>query len=252
MRDLLLGDIVGGTLLDLSQYGDITSVFSASGINIDATQLRAALNEGVMDTTDQNIATIANAIRSRALYETQILDPAVDDFLNGQISADKVVGPKDRPTGIVRDVLRELGDQSPSNVNPSKFKRLDMDYLTEQFSKPSVKKAAIGAGLLIAGSFLYQNKKDRTAEDAAGPPLLPGGSAYEEGYPTPNISMPQVAGGGYSSGMSYKVSLYGSREEVERFQQAASGVTNGSVNSTMYNRIPSVTSDPYQQLASSF
>lgn len=252
MRDLLLGDIVGGTLLDLSQYGDVTNVFSASGINIDATQLRAALNEGVMDTTDQNIATIANAIRSRALYETQILDPAVDDFLNGQISADKVVGPKDGPTGIVRDVLRELGDQSPSNVNPSKFKRLDMDYLTEQFSKPSVQKAAIGAGLLIAGSFLYQNKKDRTAEDAAGPPLLPGGSAYEEGYPSPNVSMPQVAGGGYSSGMSYKVSLYGSREEVERFQQAASGVTNGSVNSTMYNRIPSVTSDPYQQLASSF
>jgi len=253
MRDLLLGDIVGSTLLDLSQYGDITNVFSASGINIDATQLRAALNEGVVrGTTDENIATIANAIRSRALYEKEILDPAVDDFLNGQISADKVVGPKDGPTGIVRDVLREMGDQSPSNVNPSKFKRLDMDYLTEQFSKPSVKKAAIGAGLLIAGSFLYQNKKDRTAEDAAGPPLLPGGSAYEEGYPTPNVSMPQVAGGGYSSGMSYKVSLYGSREEVERFQQAASGVTNGSVNSTMYNRIPSVTSDPYQQLASSF
>lgn len=250
MRDVLLRDISGGGILDLSQYGDVSGMFADLGV--DMQQLGQAVGKGVEDTTDENIKIISNAIRARALYERDILDPAVDDFLNGQISADKVVGKKDRPKGIVGDVLRELDEQSPSNVNPSKFKRLDMDYLTEQFSKSSVQKTAIAAGLLIAGSFLYQNKKDKTTEDAAGPPLLPGGSAYEQGYPSPNVSVPQIGGGGYSSGMSYKVSLYGSRQDVERFQQAASGLTNGSINSTMYNRIPSVTSDPYQQLASSF
>lgn len=250
MRDLLLNDIAEGGILDLSQYGDVSGMFAKEGIDIQ--QLSEAVGKGVQDTTDDDVKAIANAIRARALYERDILDPAVDDFLNGQISADRVVGSKDKPKGIVGDVLRQLDDQSPSNVNPSKFKYLDMDYLKEQFSKPSVQKTAIAAGLLIAGSFLYQNKKDKTTEDAAGPPLLPGGSAYEQGYPTPNVSVPQIGGGGPASGMSYKVSLYGSRQDVERFQQAASGLTNGPINSTMYNRIPSVTSDPYQQLASSF
>jgi len=253
-RELLLTDIIEGNTkqraLDLSQYGDVSGMFADLGI--DMQQLSQAVGKGVEDTTDETIKTISNAIRSRALYERDILDPAIDDFLNGQISADKVVGRKDKPKGIVGNVLRDLEDQSPSNVNPSKFKRLDMDYLTEQFSKPSVQKTAIAAGLLIAGSFLYQNKKDKTTEDAAGPPLLPGGSAYEQGYPTSNVSVPQIGGQASASGMSYKVSLYGSRQDVERFQQAASGLTNGPINSTMYNRIPSVTSDPYQQLASSF
>jgi hypothetical protein len=202
---------------------------------------------------DDNILTIANAIRSRAFYEQQIMDPAIDDFLNGMITSDKVAKPGSRASGVVGEVLRNVADSSAAtSVRPTKFTPVTMDYLREQFSRPGVVKSAIGAGLLIAGSFLYQNKKDKTIEDAAGPPLLPGGSAYENDYPTANVSIPGMPSTGYSSGMNYKVSLYGSRQEVERFQQAASGLTNGAINSTMYNRIPDVSSDPYQQLASSF
>lgn len=249
MRDVLISDIVSGNVSGLDQYGDISGIFDG----FDIQQLRAAVADASQGQFDDNILTIANAIRSRAFYEQQIMDPAIDDFLNGMITSDKVAKPGSRASGVVGEVLRNVADSSAAtSVRPTKFTPVTMDYLREQFSRPGVVKSAIGAGLLIAGSFLYQNKKDKTIEDAAGPPLLPGGSAYENDYPTANVSIPGMPSTGYSSGMNYKVSLYGSRQEVERFQQAASGLTNGAINSTMYNRIPDVSSDPYQQLASSF
>jgi len=249
MRDVLISDIVSGNVSGLDQYGDISGIFDG----FDIQQLRAAVADASRGQFDDNILTIANAIRSRAFYEQQIMDPAIDDFLNGMITSDKVAKPGSRASGVVGEVLRNVADSSAAtSVRPTKFTPVTMDYIREQFSRPGVVKSAIGAGLLIAGSFLYQNKKDKTIEDAAGPPLLPGGSAYENDYPTANVSIPGMPSTGYSSGMNYKVSLYGSRQEVERFQQAASGLTNGAINSTMYNRIPDVSSDPYQQLASSF
>lgn len=249
MRDVLISDIVSGKVASLDEYGDIGGIFDG----FDTQQLRQAVADASQGQFDDNILTIANAIRSRAFYEQQIMDPTIDDFLNGMIASDQVAKPGSSSSGVVGDVLRNIADFSESrSVSPSKFTPLTMDYLKEQFSKPGVVRAAVGAGLLIAGSFFYQNKKDKTIEDAAGPPLLPGGSAYENDYPTANIAMPGVSPMGYSSGMNYKVSLYGSRQQVETFRQAASGLTNGAINSTMYNRIPDVSSDPYQQLASSF
>lgn len=44
---------------------------------------------------------------------------------------------------------------------------------------PGVKTAAVVGLATVVGSFLYQHHKDHTEESMQGPPLLPGGSAYE-------------------------------------------------------------------------
>jgi hypothetical protein len=93
--------------------------------------------------------------------------------------------------------------------------------------------------------------KERTQESIEGPPLLPGGSAYED-YPQRAAQIPNIGNVSYNPGVSYKVNLYGNRRDVSNFQQMAMGLGNFDMDTTMYSRIPEVGADPYQQLASSF
>jgi hypothetical protein len=58
-------------------------------------------------------------------------------------------------------------------------------------NKPFVKPVAIGAAALAIFGFIYRRKrKDRTKEEMEGPPLLPGGSAYESAYPGNTLNVP--------------------------------------------------------------
>lgn len=108
------------------------------------------------------------------------------------------------------------------------------------------------AGALIIGSFAYQGFKDHTPEKMQGPPMLPGGSAYEGQYPSRASQIPQIGTVSYNPGVSYKVNLYGNRNEVRQFQDMAMGLGNFDMDTTMYSGIPQVGTDPYQQLASSY
>lgn len=85
-----------------------------------------------------------------------------------------------------------------------------------------------------------------------GPPLLPGGSAYESGYPNRVPQIGTFSGPGYDSGVSYKVNLYGDQDTVRRFNAAAGGLVNGNMSTTMYNRIPDVAHDPYKEMAANY
>ncbi len=108
------------------------------------------------------------------------------------------------------------------------------------------------AGALIVGSFAYQHFKDHTPEKVQGPPMLPGGSAYESQYPNRVSEIPQIGTVNYNPGVSYKVNLYGNRNQVQQFQDMAMGLGNFDMDTTMYSGIPQVGTDPYQQLASSY
>jgi hypothetical protein len=108
------------------------------------------------------------------------------------------------------------------------------------------------AGALIVGSFAYQHFKDHTPEKVQGPPMLPGGSAYEGQYPNRVSEIPQIGTTSYNPGVSYKVNLYGNRRQVSQFQDMAMGLGNFDMDTTMYSGIPQVGTDPYQQLASSY
>jgi len=107
-------------------------------------------------------------------------------------------------------------------------------------------------GALIVGSFAYQGFKDHTPEKMQGPPMLPGGSAYESQYPSRASEIPQIGTVSYNPGVSYKVNLYGNRNQVSQFQEMAMGLGNFDMDTTMYSGIPQVGMDPYQQLASSY
>jgi len=107
-------------------------------------------------------------------------------------------------------------------------------------------------GALIVGSFAYQGFKDHTPEKMQGPPMLPGGSAYESQYPSRASEIPQIGTVSYNPGVSYKVNLYGNRNQVSQFQEMAMGLGNFDMDTTMYSGIPQVGTDPYQQLASSY
>jgi hypothetical protein len=200
---------------------------------------------------------IARALKNKTIFEANAqMDKEAAAFLNGDLASSNILKSADDITettpGVVADTLRDLSKVKKSTASESMYKRMNKQYLAEQFAKPGVRNAAIAAGIAVAASFLYQNKKDHTQEAMSGPPLLPGGSAYESDYPKRLSEIPQARGQGFTAGMNYKVSLFGDRDQIQKFSAAASGLTNGNINSTMYNRIPDVARDPYQSMARSY
>ncbi len=114
------------------------------------------------------------------------------------------------------------------------------------------RRSVYAVGALIAGSFIYSAVKDHTAEKIQGPPLLPGGSAYEQQYPNRASEIPQIGTVNYNPGVSYKVNLYGNKQEVDSFRSMAMELGNFDMNTTMYSGIPDVGRDPYAEMASSY
>ena len=107
-----------------------------------------------------------------------------------------------------------------------------------------IKRGTIALGALAVGSFIYSGLKDRSQDDIQGPPLLPGGSAYEQGIPTRIPEIASYGGMGYEQGASYNVNISGSQADIDRFNQAASGLNIGNYSTTMYNKIPDLSANP--------
>ena len=151
-------------------------------------------------------------------------------------SVDDVVG-----SGPVRTTYKRFSESLKSGA------------LGEALKNPIVKSGLIAAAALSAFGFIHAARKDHTESDVMGPPLLPGGSAYEQGYPT-NIAQP--IGYQYPAqpgpGVQYKVYTNGSQEDAERLSSIIGGVVDGPINSTMYNSLPQLGRDPYSSVASSF
>jgi hypothetical protein len=158
-----------------------------------------------------------------------------------------------------RAINASLNDEDYSNFINAKGKYVRFsEYiksgeLKNLFKNDNIFRSSIyAAGALIVGSFAYQHFKDHTPEKVQGPPLLPGGSAYEGQYPNRAAEIPQIGTTSYNPGVSYKVNLYGNRRQVSQFQDMAMGLGNFDMDTTMYSGIPQVGTDPYQQLASSY
>lgn len=130
------------------------------------------------------------------------------------------------------------------------YKRIGKEF----FDKPIIKKSGYAAAGLIAASFIYSatKNKDVSQSDISGPPLLPGGSAYEAmSQRQPQISERSMFSG-YDEGVGYTVNIEGSREQAEAFSNSIGSVARGPVNSTMYRGLPQLGKDPYSQIASSY
>ena len=144
------------------------------------------------------------------------------------------------------------GSLAKNNYIKAARESFESGAMRRAIENPTIRKAGFAGLAVIAASFAYQHKKDRSPEDVAGPPLLPGGSAYED-MPQRSPQIPQTSMfSGYDQGKSYSVNIEGSNDQIKSFRSAAGSVAPGSVNSTMYKGLPRLGSNPYSQIASSY
>lgn len=154
---------------------------------------------------------------------------------------------------LADDIARSVtaGEDELFELARSGYKRMSFDV----FKSKNVRTGAIAAAALIGASFLYQSKKkkDHTAADIQGPPLLPGGNPYETNYPTREAVINQIQQNNTSSpAMQYQVNTSGSMQDLNKLRGLFGDVVDGPINSTMYNGLPMLGQDPYSDVASRF
>jgi hypothetical protein len=263
---------------------DVADALIAPGSGTTLTDLQSntlkALSERSSEITDnaarQQAVQQADVVRARLEYERLSAEGIKSPFsdvaedlasVSQRLDAQGTISDLAQTVGapdlarIEKEMIESVGigeSAVPTMFTPAKYKRFALKDIQEGgkyfdlISSPGMKKGLIGMSALIVGSFAYKAYKNRTHDDMSGPPLLPGGSAYEGGMPTriPNLGSPDM--GGYNPGINYNVSLYGDRKSVSEFNKQAGGLVNGNISTTMYNRIADVGRNPYGSLASSY
>jgi len=205
-------------------------------------------------TEEQN--RIATQIRSASDTRAR-LTPDVEDMLGRRGDAIDFV-----PPGLDDDLRATLtkaddvSDASSSAIGRN-YKRIGESFseggaMFKAMQNPGIRKAGYAGLGMIAASFLYSRNKDRTQDDVSGPPLLPGGSAYED-MPRRSPQIPEASMfSGYQQGTSYSINIEGSPDQINSFRSAAGSVAGGSINSTMYKGLPRLGTDPYSEVARSY
>jgi hypothetical protein len=164
------------------------------------------------------------------------------------------------PDDIAR-LAEEIGSVDPDDtvrVARSPYKRITESFnhgeLGKLLESKNVRRSGIAAIALIGASFLYQRnkKKDLTESDVAGPPLLPGGSAYDDRPPTREMIIQSAQAQSQGYGMQYQVNTTGSMNDLNRLRGLFGDVVDGPINATMYNGMPTLGKDPYSDIASNF
>jgi hypothetical protein len=192
---------------------------------------------------------VINAQENLAELEDRYAAGVADDLLKPD---DEILDSTRRI--VAPDILSSGSGSSSSNGAYTRVQDfMDSPALRQVFENPTIRRGAIGLAALAVFGFVYSARKDRTSDEMSGPPLLPGGSAYESDMPKyiPSLSNlkylnPIVAG------MQYKINVNGSQKDIEKMQSLTEGVVDGPVNSTMYNSLPRLGKDPYQNVASRF
>jgi hypothetical protein len=206
-------------------------------------------------TEEQN--RVASQIRQASDTRSR-LTPEVEDMLSRR--GDAIGFAPSEISDDLRSVLDGGADASVGGSGPPRngaYKRISDSFgeggaMRQAFENPTIRKAGYAGLAVIAASFLYRHNKDRTQEDISGPPLLPGGSAYEA-MPSRDPQVPQASMfSGYNQGTSYSINLEGSADQINNFRSAAGSVAGGAINSTMYKGLPRLGSNPYSEVASSY
>ena len=212
---------------------------------------------------DEDTLLISRRILQFSNARRQLKDTGMEDILSysgtGGIDLDDKGIDQDLRSRVLSGLTESDQEDDLTNLaqaNRGKYKRLTDSWrdgkLGEAFDNPIVKKSAYAAVGLIAASFIYSGSKDRGEQEISGPPLLPGGSAYET-LPQRTPQMPDASMfSGYKPGVGYSVHIEGSRNQIEAFGSSARSVAKGPINSTMSRGLPQLGRDPYSEVASSF
>jgi len=197
---------------------------------------------------------VATLIRSRA--NVRGIDPGIIDDLTTAGVIDDLSQVAD--DSFLKDIFQTMDDEAEGigTVRERAYKRIGDKLKEDDFRRflksAPIRNTGLAIGALVLGSFAYSSYKDRTHADMQGPPLLPGGSAYEEDYPFRIPEIGSFSGQGYSPGMSYQVSVNGSRDDLDRFNSEIGGLTNASINTTMYDRAPDFSRNPLRSIMEAF
>ena len=173
------------------------------------------------------------------------------EAMKGFLSGDDI------PT-VTRDaVTRSRSTARTAFSAGTAYKRMSESFKTgalgDALKNKGVRTGLAAAAALSVFGFVRSYRRDHSADDASGPPLLPGGSAYESGYPARQAVIDNLRTlNPLTRGMQYKVYTSGSSEDAEKLRSMVGGVTDGEVSSTMYSSLPLLGQDPYSQVASKF
>ena len=183
-------------------------------------------------------------------YGSELAADLLDVTKNPRTTAQQLASAVGAPPGSAKAAAQKVASSTAASVN--QFQRFGMDSIKRLGAIPGVKKGAWAAAGLIGFSALYQRFNDRTPEDLAGPPLLPGGSAYETQYSTP--PMPQAVGNSMrssSGGVTYKVIARGNHDP-QAFQSAVEGITGTRATGTTYSAGTSRSNNLFDTINESF
>lgn len=129
---------------------------------------------------------VIEAKRARAVYGVNELNSKIAEDVQNSLRATGESAGESVGESKFRKQLRNMlagGDYS-EELDRTKYKKISKfmkEDLVSLFSENKIFRNSIyGMGALIAGSLIYSAVKDRAPENVGGPPLLPGGSAYEE------------------------------------------------------------------------
>lgn len=206
------------------------------------------------------LAVQAHAQRTRILAEREIESRL--GSLTARMSAAIPLDPEEAEK-ISSDIaegastaVREVFDVAKSPYRRISEMIKDSDSsLRKIIDSRGFKGFAAGAVALIAGSFIYQNRKqkDHTQDAISGPPLMPGGNPYEANYPSLQAAQEDfVPANPTIAGMQYRINTTGSVQDLNRLRGLFGDVIDGPIDATMYNGLPTLGQDPYSDLASRF
>jgi succinate dehydrogenase flavin-adding protein (antitoxin of CptAB toxin-antitoxin module) len=153
--------------------------------------------------------------------------------------------PDSAKDGSIRFARREASDAvADETVHPravrTTMERVGMgsDAVRGLMKETAFRRGAIGVGILAGFGIVHRLTKDPSEEDLQGPPLLPGGSAYE-GYddvaPASMSSMYSSIGfQNQSQGMLYQIKMSGNFNPDD-FKREISSISGTSVSGSIYN-----------------
>jgi hypothetical protein len=178
-------------------------------------------------------------------------DQRASEAVTGFLAGDQI------PTAARDAIATSIDSARTTFSSGAVYKRftesLKTGALGDVLKNKGVRTGLVAAGALSVFGFVKSHRRDHSPDDASGPPLLPGGSAYESGYPTRQAVIENIRTlNPLTRGMQYKVYTSGSSEDAEKLRSMVGGVTDGEVNSTMYSSLPLLGQDTYSQVASQF
>lgn len=192
---------------------------------VKASSTYAASGYGARGMSDEVLANHRLAAQ-QTITRKDVLGDLSPDFSIPGIHSAKAKSVAYDTAKMVKDGLLARG---PQNMKAG-------EAVAKLWGIPTFRNATIGGAALVGASLLYRHTRDRTVDDMAGPPLLPGGSFYEDSQSQPMPPMADSPPPSSEGGVIYKVNAQGSFAP-QAFKAAAEGLVGLSATGAVFKSL---------------